>query len=74
MSDLAKSVLRLPSRTASLQDSTAAKVQLRDGSWAVAYGLTVWGITAGGDIEHHEDSGFLDAFAGLWRWFKEFLP
>lgn len=74
MSDLAKAVLRLPSRVASLTESAASKMQLKDGSWAVAYGLTIWGITAGGDLEHQPRSNFGDLFGGLWRWFKKFLP
>lgn len=74
VSDLAKAALRLPSRVAALQDGAAAKVQLRDGSWAVAYGLTIWGFTSGGDIEHHDSGGVGDFFKGLLRWFKKFLP
>jgi cell division protein FtsA len=74
MTDLAKAVLRLPSRTAVLAEGPAAKMQLRDGSWAVAYGLTIWGFTQGGELEHHAQGGFLDVFAHLWRWFKKFLP
>lgn len=74
MSDLAKAVLHLPSRTASLTESPASKMQLKDGSWAVAYGLTIWGITAGGDLEHQESTGFWNIFAGIGRWFHKFLP
>jgi cell division protein FtsA len=78
MSDLAKAVLRLPSRVASLTDSAESKMQMKDGSWAVAYGLTIWGLTAGGDLENNTDSGVGDAFRGsfsrAWRWFKKFLP
>ncbi|MDO8548503.1 MAG: cell division protein FtsA [bacterium] len=74
MSDLAKAVLRLPSRVASLAEGAASKMQLRDGSWAVAYGLTIWGITAGGDLEQAPQSDFIDIFKNLWRWFKKFLP
>lgn len=74
MADLAKAVLRLPSRTATLAEGPAAKMQLRDGSWAVAYGLTLWGFTQGGDLEHHEHGGVFDIFSQLWSWFKKFLP
>lgn len=74
MSDLAKAVLRLPSRVASLTESAASKMQLKDGSWAVAYGLTIWGITSGGDLEHAQQSTVGDIFKNLWRWFKKFLP
>lgn len=73
ISDLAKAVLRLPSRVASLADSANAKMQLKDGSWAVAYGLTIWGLQ-GSDLEPATDNGFTDAFRGAWRWFKKFLP
>lgn len=74
VADLAKAVLRLPSRTASLAEGTAAKMQLRDSSWAVAYGLTVWGFSEGEGLEVHESSTFSDTFKGIWRWFKKFLP
>ena len=74
MSDLAKAVLRLPSRVANLAEGAASKMQLKDGSWAVAYGLTIWGITAGGDIEHQPQNDFGDVFKNIWRWFKKFLP
>jgi cell division protein FtsA len=74
MSDLAKAVLKLPSRVASLTEGAASKVQLRDGSWAVAYGLTIWGITAGGDLEQPADHSVRDLLQNIGRWFKKFLP
>ncbi len=75
MSDLAKAVLKLPSRTATMESGVASKMQLKDGSWAVAYGLTIWGLTAGGDFEgSSEGLGIGDMFSQAWRWFKKFLP
>jgi cell division protein FtsA len=74
MTDIAKSVLRLPSRMAAVEGGSAGRVELRDGSWAVAYGLTVWGLTAGGELEVAPDSGLKEALGGTWRWFKKFLP
>jgi len=71
--DLAKAVLRLPSRLAPFAEG-AQKMQLRDSSWAVAYGLTLWGFSEGGDLEPADDSGLVDFFSQLWRWFKKFLP
>ena len=71
--DLAKAVLRLPSRTAPFADG-AQKMQLHDSSWAVAYGLTIWGFDDGKDLEAADDSGLSDFFKNLWRWFKKFLP
>ena len=73
VTDLAKAVLRLPSRLAPLAEGTQ-KMQLRDSSWAVAYGLTLWGFSEGGDLEPQDDSGLVDFFKNLWRWFKKFLP
>ncbi len=71
--DLAKVVLRLPSRTAPFADG-AQKMQLHDSSWAVAYGLTIWGFDGGKDLEAASDSSLGDFFKNLWRWFKKFLP
>lgn len=74
VADLVKAVLRLPSRTASLADNMAQKMQLRDSSWAVAYGLTIWGMGQGDDLESHASGSISDWFSGIWRWFKKFLP
>jgi hypothetical protein len=75
MSDLAKAVLKLPSRTAALESGAASRMQLKDGSWAVAYGLTIWGLTAGSDFEPSGgSSGFGDMFGSAWKVFKKFLP
>lgn len=74
ISDLAKAVLRLPSRVASLSEGVGSKVHLKDGSWAVAYGLTIWGFTQGEDTEPGAGAGFRDAMRLFVRWFKKFLP
>lgn len=71
--DLAKAVLRLPSRTAPLAEG-AQKMQLRDSSWAVAYGLTIWGFDGGQDLEVAEHSTLGEVFSNFWRWFRKFLP
>ncbi|PIT90886.1 cell division protein FtsA [Candidatus Kaiserbacteria bacterium CG10_big_fil_rev_8_21_14_0_10_49_17] len=42
--DLAKAALRLPSQIAATR--TLGKTKIKDASWAVAYGLTIWGLTA----------------------------
>ncbi|MBY0294298.1 cell division protein FtsA [Patescibacteria group bacterium] len=72
--EIAKATLRLPARTAALAEGAATKMQLKDGSWAVAYGLTLWGLTSGGDLEVRDDSTLGDTLRSLWRWFKKFLP
>jgi cell division protein FtsA len=75
--NVAKTVLKLPSRIAALSESTATSIQLGDGIWAVAYGLTVWGFTSGEGIEQAEASSFgdfKDAFKGTLKYLKKFLP
>lgn len=71
---LAKAVLRLPSRTAILEGATAERMQLRDSSWAVAYGLTIWGFSEGGFAEPGEPSTVGETFRGMGKWLKKFLP
>ncbi len=73
VADLAKAVLRLPSRTATLEGAAAERMQLRDSSWAVAYGLTIWGLQ-GSDIEPQEPSSVSELFKSIGKWFKKFLP
>lgn len=71
ISDLARATLRLPARVASLSVGEG-KIQLRDASWAVAYGLAVWGFTA-----DDSDSGIKltsRAGHGVWGFIRQFLP
>ncbi len=74
VAETAKSILRLPSRTAALTDSPTSKVHLKDSAWAVAYGLTIWGFTQGGELEMAENTDFKDMLKNTWRWAKRFLP
>lgn len=68
--DLAKASLRLPSRIATLDPGQNGKV--KDASWAVAYGLCIWGVSGS-----EEDNGIKIAKRtgnSLLNWFKQFLP
>jgi cell division protein FtsA len=68
--DLARASLRLPSRIATLDPGQNGKV--RDASWAVAYGLCMWGVS-----EAHEDTGIRIAKKTgnvVVNWLKQFLP
>jgi len=74
--DMAKLALRLPSRIGSISDTTnGSKTSFKDGTWAVAYGLCIWGIHADGGPEIDGTKIF---FVNLWRavsrWVKQFLP
>ncbi len=68
--DLARTSLRLPSRIATLDPGQNGKV--RDASWAVAYGLCVWGFSGqedGTGIRVARNTG-----NSIIKWFKQFLP
>ena len=68
--DLARASLRLPSKIATLDPGQNGKV--RDATWAVGYGLCIWGMTG-----TEEESGInLARNTGntLLSWFKQFLP
>lgn len=69
----AKAVLRLPARVATLGEGST-KMPIQGGAWSVAYGLTVWGFSEGGELEMHEHTGVRDVLYHVWRWFKKFLP
>ncbi|NBD74171.1 cell division protein FtsA [Patescibacteria group bacterium] len=57
--DLARNALKLPSRRATLQGLEGTRI--RDASWAVAYGLTIWGLT------NKEESPVGSLLRSLWR-------
>ena len=75
--DMARASLKLPSRIGSITDNanSGAKTSFKDGTWAVAYGLCIWGLHAD---EGPEIDGTKIFFGHLWkavtRWFKQFLP
>ncbi len=68
--DLARATLHLPSRTAVIDGGKNSKV--RDNSFAVAYGLCIWGLRG-----QEEDTGIRMARKtgnSILNWFKQFLP
>lgn len=68
--DLARAALRLPSRIATLDPGQNGKV--RDASWAVAYGLCMWGSN---DSESDTGIGVAKkAKNSILAWLGQFLP
>ncbi|MFQ5540854.1 MAG: cell division protein FtsA [Candidatus Paceibacteria bacterium] len=69
---IAESALKLPSKVATLNNAQGGRI--KDSSWAVAYGLTIWGLTG----ESAELSAMRSAFSRLGEtisdFFKQFLP
>ena len=66
ISDIAKGSLKLPARLAEFRLSADTKI--RDATWAVAYGLALWGLT--GDTNAPKRS----LGASLGKFFQQFLP
>lgn len=68
--DLARAALRLPSRIATLDPGQNGKV--RDASWAVSYGLCMWGAS---DEEETSVIGIAhQTKKSILSWFSQFLP
>ncbi|MAZ56912.1 cell division protein FtsA [bacterium] len=68
--DLARASLRLPSKIATLDAGNNSKI--RDASWAVAYGLCMWGAS-----DNDKVSGVSiakQAKQSILSWFNQFLP
>ncbi len=68
---VARSILRLPARVAALEPSQHGG-KLRDSTWAVAYGLCVWG--ANNDSETTGIGIAKQAKHSILKWFSQFLP
>lgn len=66
ISEIARGSLKLPSRLAELRLSADTKI--RDATWAVAYGLAIWGLT--GDTSGPKKS--MGTVIG--KFFQQFLP
>lgn len=70
ITDIAKHSLNLPSRIADMKLPDQAKI--RDATWAVAYGLAIWGLT--GDTETPKQRLLPKLGASLERFFRQFMP
>lgn len=68
--DLARSILKIPSKAVTL-DVGSGKMKLKDSSWTVPYGLTIWGMSDEGESMPDTIGPLL---SNLKRWFKQFLP
>lgn len=70
--DLARVALKLPSTLGNIRAGDQTKNVIKDSSWAVAYGLCIWGFTADDEplgIRLARKTG-----GRLSAWIKQFLP
>ena len=71
---MAKASLKLPSRIGSI-GTIDGKSSFKDATWAVAYGLCLWGIHAEEGPEIDTSVEFVkNSWKAAGRWFKQFLP
>lgn len=70
ISEIAKHSLALPARIAELKIPEQTKI--RDSTWAVAYGLTLWGLT--GETEAASQGVVASLVRSIQKFFKQFLP
>jgi len=68
--DLARATLRLPSKVATLDPGQNGKV--KDASWAVAYGLCIWGSSD--DPQTNAIAIARQTKNSILGWFSQFLP
>ena len=66
ISDVARGSLKLPSRLAECRLSADTKI--RDATWAVAYGIALWGLTGDTNVPKR---GLGTAVS---KFFEQFLP
>ena len=71
--DLARATLRLPSRVALPNLSSTTKGEIADSSWSIAYGLCVWGASAG-DEESMGLKLAKQTKSKMMEWVKKILP
>lgn len=73
--EFARNYLRLPSKVAMIPVQPNTKFEIKDSSWSVAYGLCVYGFSAGmeGSV-HGRSSSISTKIKRFFAWFKQFLP
>ena len=73
ISDIAKGALNLPARVADLKVSSDTKV--RDATWAVAYGIALWGFTGETDSPRKQSNFNLGEVKDTFeKFFRQFMP
>jgi len=72
LEDLARAMLKLPSKTAALSIAELPRENIKDSTWAVAYGLCIWGLSSPSEsfgMGHAKKIG-----GSIASWFSQFLP
>jgi cell division protein FtsA len=77
--DIARASLKLPSKIASINlISNIKDSQLKDSTWSVAYGLSMYGLNNKNNFSGEQSLGLGSSFKNLYRgmsgWCQQFLP
>ncbi len=73
--EIAKAALRLPARIGFIHMGLQEKQSFRDTTWAVAYGLCVFGTHTNEDIPLNTSGQFISkTWKAAINWLKQFLP
>ena len=70
--DLARAALKIPSKIGSVHTAGQSQMHVQDSTWAVSYGLCIWGLTAEGEalgMKFAKNTG-----NSILSWIKQFLP
>lgn len=70
--DIARAQLALPARVADIR--VAADAKMKDATWAIAYGLSLWGLTGETRAGSSQKASFKEMKGSLSRFFRQFLP
>jgi cell division ATPase FtsA len=70
--EIAESSLKLHSKIAQINIPSDAKI--KDSTWAVAYGMTIWGLTGDSFARPAAGEAISDIGKSLGGFFKQFLP
>ncbi len=70
--EIAESSLKMHSKIASM--SLAPDAKIKDSTWAVAYGLTIWGLTGDSFARPAAGEAISDIGKSMSNFFKQFLP
>lgn len=77
--DIARASLKLPSKIASINlISNIRNSQLKDSTWSVAYGLSMFGLNSKENLSSNSsfglDNSVKNVFKGISGWCQQFLP
>jgi cell division protein FtsA len=70
--DIAEASLKLHSKVANI--NVPSDMKMKDSSWAVAYGLTIWGLTGDSYTKPPAHEAFTDIGRSIGKLLRQFLP